>query len=174
MKRTPKSRRDAALPLLAFGAHPDDIEFACGAVVAAETRGGRPAHLVVCSRGEAASHGTPAQRVAEARKSAAILGATIEFIQLDGDAHLEIRAAHAIKLAGILRRVQPGIVLAPSTEENQHPDHARLGRLARDAARLARYGGLKELRASPPHSISQLLFYALTPESEPAGVTPLL
>jgi LmbE family N-acetylglucosaminyl deacetylase len=173
MKRTRKSTSEFA-PLLAFGAHPDDIEFGCGGVIAGETRGGRAAHLVVCSRGEAASHGTPAQRVAEARKSAAILGATIEFIQLDGDAHLEIRAAHAIKLAGILRRVQPGIVLAPSTEENQHPDHARLGRLVRDAARLARYGGLKELRASPPHSINQLFFYALTPESEPAGVTPVL
>src|SRR5580658_2816825 len=152
MKRTPKSRRDAALPLLAFGAHPDDIEFACGAVVAAETRGGRPAHLVVCSRGEAASHGTAARRVAEAKKSAAILGATVEFIDLDGDAHLELRVAHAIKLAEILRRIRPGIVLAPSLVENQHPDHASLGKLSRDAARLARYGGVDELRSSPPHS----------------------
>ena len=47
----------------------------------------------------------------------------------------------------IIRRVRPGIVLAPSLVENQHPDHARLGRLVRDAARLARYGGVEELRA---------------------------
>ena len=72
----------------------------------------------------------------------ALLGASIEFVELDGDAHLEIRAAHAIKLAGVIRRVRPGIVLAPSLVENQHPDHARLGRLVRDAARLARYGGV--------------------------------
>ena len=52
----------------------------------------------------------------------------------------------------------PGIVLAPSPVENQHPDHARLGQLVRDAARLARYGGLKELRASPPHAIGSTLF----------------
>src|SRR5271156_4377288 len=110
MKATPKSLRKTA-PLLAFGAHPDDIEFGCGGVVAREIRVGRAAHFVVCSRGEAATHGTPAQRVAEARKSAALLGATVEFIELDGDAHLEVRAAHAIKLARILRRVRPGIVL---------------------------------------------------------------
>ncbi len=173
MKRTPKSRPELA-PLLAFGAHPDDVEFACGGVIVKETRGGRKVHLVVCSHGEAGSHGTPAQRVAEAKKSAALLDATVEFIELDGDAHLEVRVAHAMKLAGILRRVRPGIVLAPSLVENQHPDHAKLGQLVRDAARLARYGGLKELRGKPAHAIEQLFYYAVTPEGEPAGITPLL
>jgi LmbE family N-acetylglucosaminyl deacetylase len=173
MKPTLKSPRKPA-PLLAFGAHPDDIEFGCGGVVAREIRVGRAAHFVVCSRGEAATHGTPAQRVAEARKSAALLGATVEFIELDGDAHLEVRVAHAIKLAGILRRVRPGVVLAPSLVENQHPDHARLGQLVRDAARLAGYGGLKELRASPAHAIDQLFFYAVTLEAEPVDITPIL
>lgn len=173
MKPTPKSPAKAA-PLLAFGAHPDDIEFGCGGVIARETCAGRAVHLVVCSRGEAGTHGTPAQRVAEAKKAATILGATVEFIELDGDAHLEVRAAHAIKLARIIRRQRPGTVLAPSLAENQHPDHARLGQLARDATRLARYGGLKELRAKPAHSIGQFFFYALTSEAEPADITPVL
>jgi LmbE family N-acetylglucosaminyl deacetylase len=173
MKPTPKSRPDLA-PLLAFGAHPDDIEFGCGGAIAKETRAGRMAHFVICSRGEAGSHGTPAQRVAEAKKSAAILGATIEFIELDGDAYLEVRAAHAIKLAGIIRRVRPGIVLAPSLVENQHPDHAKLGKIVRDAARLARYGGLKELRRAPSHAIEQLFYYAVTSEAEPMNITPVL
>ena len=172
MKRTPKSHPEPA-SLLAFGAHPDDIEFGCGGVIAKETRGGRKAHFVICSRGEAGTHGTQVQRVAEAKKSAALLGATIEFIELDGDAHLEVRVAHAIKLAGILRRVRPGIVLAPSLVENQHPDHAKLGQLVRDAARLARYGGLKELQRVRPHAIEQLFFYAVTPEAEPPGITPV-
>ncbi len=173
MKPTPNSPIKLA-PLVAFGAHPDDIEFGCGAVIALETRAGRSAHLVVCSQGESASRGSPAQRKQEAEKSAAILGATTEFVKLDGDAHLEIRAAHAIKLAGILRRIRPGIVLAPSPAENQHPDHARLGSIVRDAARLARYGGIEELRASPAHAIDQLLFYAQTPESEPRDIGPIL
>ena len=173
MKPTPKSKTELT-PLLAFGAHPDDIEFGCGGVIARETQAGRKVYFVICSRGEAGTHGTPKQRTAEAKKAAALLGATVEFIKLDGDAHLEIRAAHAIKLAGILRRVRPGIVLAPSVVENQHPDHWRLGKLVRDAARLARYGGLKELRRSPPHAIGQLFFYAVTPEAEPRDISPVL
>jgi LmbE family N-acetylglucosaminyl deacetylase len=173
MKPTPKSRPEPA-PLLAFGAHPDDIEFGCGGVIANETRAGCVAHFVICSRGEAASHGTPAQRVAEAKKSAALLGATLEFIELDGDAHFEIRAAHTIKLAGAIRRVRPGIVLAPSLVENQHPDHPRLGQLVREACRIARYGGVKELRKSSAHAIGQLFYYAITPEAEPANITPVL
>jgi LmbE family N-acetylglucosaminyl deacetylase len=87
------------------------------------------------------------------------LGATLEFVELDGDAHLEIRAAHAIKLAGVIRRLRPDILLAPSLGENQHPDHFRLGRLVRDAARLARYGGVAELRG-PPRTPSPNVFHA--------------
>ena len=161
-------------PLLAFGAHPDDLEFGCGGLIAHETRAGRPVHLVVCSRGEAGTNGPPARRTAEAKRAAKILGATIEFIRLDGDAHLELKPAHALRLAGIIRRVKPGIVLAPTLEQNQHPDHYRLGQLVRDASRLARYGGLRELKRLPVHAIGQLLFYAISPDAEPAGVQPVL
>src|SRR5882724_3305870 len=98
-------------PLLAFGAHPDDIEFGCGGVIARETRGGRRVHFVICSRGEAGTNGTPDERALEARKGAALLGATLEFIELDGDAQLEFRAAHALKLAGIIRKIAPAVVL---------------------------------------------------------------
>jgi LmbE family N-acetylglucosaminyl deacetylase len=187
MKRTPKSQAKnseavsanppsgSSLPgLVVFGAHPDDIEFGCGGVVAKETRAGRPVHFVICSRGEAASNGTPAQRAAEASRAAAILGATFEFIDLDGDAHLEIKAAHAIKLAAILRRLRPAIVLAPTLVENQHPDHAKLGRLVRDAIRLARYGGLSELRDAASHVVDVLFFYSMSPEAEPQDTIPVL
>ena len=149
-------------PLLVFGAHPDDIEFACGAVIAKETRNGRNVHFIICSRGEAGSHGTPDQRVTEAEKAASLLGATIEFVDLDGDAHLEIKAAHAIKLAGAIRRFKPGLVLAPSLVENQHPDHAVLGlvstkvpalesvdELCRRIDEAARYLPLDQLAISP-------------------------
>lgn len=161
-------------PLLAFGAHPDDIEFGAGGIIAQETRAGRPVHFVVCSRGEAGTNGTPAQRGREAKAAAKILGATVEFIELDGDAHLELKPVHALALAAIIRRVQPGIVLAPTVEPNQHPDHWRLGTLVRDATRLARYGGLKELRKLRPRAIGQLFFYALSPGSEPTGTQPIL
>lgn len=173
MKRGRKSQPDAA-PLLAFGAHPDDIEFGCGGVIAKETADGKRAHFVVCSRGESASHGSPAKRTAEARKAAAILGASIEFLDLGGDAHFEIALEHKLALAQEIRRIKPGIVLASSIVANQHPDHTVLGTLVRDAARLARYGGVAELRDLPAHSIQQLYFYAVTPEAEPRDISPIL
>jgi LmbE family N-acetylglucosaminyl deacetylase len=161
-------------PLVAFGAHPDDVEFGCGGVVALEARAGRRVHVVVCSRGESATHGTPEQRVRECHKAAEVLGASLELIELDGDARLEARPAHAIRLAGVIRRLRPAIVLAPSLVENQHPDHARLGRLVRDAARICRYGGVVELRELPRHAVEHLFYYALAPGAEPRDVTPIL
>lgn len=160
--------------ILVFGAHPDDIEFGCGGVIKIETKAGRKAHFVVTSRGEAGTSGTPEGREAESRKAAEILGATIEFIEFDGDSHLEMKVEHTIKLAEIIRRERPSTVLAPTCVANQHPDHSRLGQLVRDAARLARYGGLKELLALKSHAIQQLLFYAVTPDAVPHDVTSIL
>jgi LmbE family N-acetylglucosaminyl deacetylase len=176
MKPTPNStedRRDDAEPILCFGAHPDDIEFGCGGIIARETQAGRKAHFVICTDGGASSHGTPQQRAAESMQSAKLLGATLEFVALDGDAHLESKVAHSIKLARIIRAVRPAAILAPSPVKNQHPDHARLGELARDSARLARYGALQELLDQPPHTIEQLFFYAVTPDGEPNDITPI-
>jgi LmbE family N-acetylglucosaminyl deacetylase len=161
-------------PLLAFGAHPDDIEFGCGGVIARETQGGRRAHFVVGSRGEAGTHGTAARRTAEARAAARRLGATIEFLNLGGDAHFAASVRRVLRVAAIIRRVRPAVVLAPTPVENQHPDHAVLGRMVRDAARLARYGGVRELRRRPPHAIAHLLFYTVAAGAEPAGVQPVL
>ena len=173
--RNPKRRPlSGAAPLLAFGAHPDDIEFGCGGILAAESRAGRKTHMIVCSRGESASNGTPARRTAESKKAAGFLGAKLEFVELDGDAHLHVCTAHAIKLAAILRTHRPGVVLAPTLTENQHPDHPRLGQLVREAARLARYGGVAELRHLDPHAIGQLFFYAISPDGECPGTTPVL
>ncbi|HWD18366.1 MAG TPA: PIG-L family deacetylase [Verrucomicrobiae bacterium] len=173
MKPTLKSLTERG-PILVMGAHPDDIELGCGGVVALETQVGRAAHFVICSDGEAATHGSPRQRRIEAKKAAGLLGASLQWLALDGDARLEMKAAHAIALARIIRVQRPEFVLAPSLAENQHPDHWRLGRLARDAARIARYGGVKELRALAPHRISQLFYYALTAASEPRDLSPLL
>jgi LmbE family N-acetylglucosaminyl deacetylase len=153
-------------PLLAFGAHPDDIEFGCGGIIAREAAAGRRIHFVVCSKGEAGTNGTPDERAGEAAAAAAVLGATLEFLELDGDAHLEIRAAHSIRVAVILRRERPATVLAPTLERNQHPDHWRLGQIVLDATRLARFGGVRELKLQPVHRVGRLFYYAITPEAE--------
>jgi LmbE family N-acetylglucosaminyl deacetylase len=166
--------RPSSAPILAFGAHPDDIEFGCGGVIAGETQAGRGAHFVVCSRGESATNGTPAIRTREAKRAAALLGASLEFVDLGGDAHIEVRLSHTLKLAAIIRRERPAVILAPTLGENQHPDHPKLGRLVRDASRLARYGGVKELRRARPHAVGQLFFYSIGAGAEPTDASPVL
>ncbi|HRE81812.1 MAG TPA: PIG-L family deacetylase [Opitutaceae bacterium] len=170
MKPLPETPSDAPR-LLAFGAHPDDLEFGCGAILALEGLRGSRLNFVVCSQGESATHGTPEDRRREAKEGADQLGASLEFVDLGGDAHLERSVSHALSLAAVIRRVQPQWVLAPTLVENQHPDHAVLGSLVRDAARLARYGGVAELKSLPPHSIDQLFYYAVGPEGEPREVS---
>jgi len=161
-------------PLLAIGAHPDDIEFGAGGIVIAEAMRGRPVHLVLCSRGESGTNGTPDQREAEARAAADLMGASLEFVDLGGDANIENTRAGARKIAQIIRRIRPGGVLSPTVVENQHPDHAAVGRMTRDATRLAHYGGVAELKDQPCHVIDQLLFYVIGADAEPNNFHPVI
>jgi bacillithiol biosynthesis deacetylase BshB1 len=148
--------------ILAVGAHPDDVEFGCAPLLIQEARRGHEVRILVTSKGEAASSGTPEERAKEAREAARLIGASIEFLDLGGDCHIQQIPANALILAREIRRFRPDAVLAPHPGENQHPDHAAVGKLARDAARLARYGGLVDLRELPPHQITSLYFYAIT------------
>lgn len=153
--------------ILAIGAHPDDVEFGCAPVLIQEVQNGNQVRIVVLSKGEAASAGTPEGRVEEAQAAAAIIGAEVGFLELGGDCHLESTPNSAMAVAAEIRRFRPEIVLAPHPAENQHPDHAAAGRLARDAARLARYAGLQDLIDLPRHPISSLYFYSITGTFDP-------
>ena len=168
MSLTAKSRSK----ILAIGAHPDDIEFGCGGVLLAEAARGHKVGLVICSRGESGSNGTPGDREAESRAAAGLLDATIRFLNLGGDAHIEKSVPNAIAIARCIRSVRPDVVLAPTTSVDQHPDHATVGALCRDAVRLARYGGVNELRDLPPHGIRHFFGYAVTPPAEPPHHCP--
>ncbi len=173
MKPSPSPSENLA-PLLAIGAHPDDIEFGAGGVVIAEALQGRPVHFVLGSRGESGTNGTPEQREEEARAAAALMGGSLEFIELGGDANIENTRAGARKIAAVIRRLRPSIVFAPTVEENQHPDHAAIGRMTRDATRLARYGGLAELKDFPRHAIDRLFYYPIGADAAPRDRQPII
>ena len=163
MSLTPKSRAR----ILAVGAHPDDVEFGCGGVLLGEGARGNQIHLYVCSRGEAASNGTPAEREAEARVAAVVLGATLKFLDLGGDSHITASVKNTLAIARAIRTVRPEILLAPTPLPDQHPDHAAVGRICIDAMRLARYGGIAQLRDLPPHAVGHYFAFAVTPSAEP-------
>ena len=148
--------------ILAVGAHPDDIEFGCAHVLIQEARRGNRVKLLVLSRGEASSNGTPESREEEARAAAALMRADIEFLDFGGDCHIEQSHKNAFTIARQIREFQPSIVLAPHTAENQHPDHPVVGKLVRDACRYARYTGLEDLNRHGSHSVTALYFYTIT------------
>ena len=154
--------------ILAVGAHPDDVEFGCAALLIKEVRKGGAVKILVLSKGEAGSNGTPAEREQESRRAAELIGAEIDFLDFGGDCggdcHIECTPAATIRIAREIREYRPDIVLAPHTGENQHPDHYRVGALTRDAARFARFGGLSELKPLPAHTIRNLYYYAITQE----------
>lgn len=153
--------------ILASGAHPDDLEFACGGILLVEAARGSEIFLRICSRGEAGTNGTPAEREAEARAAAELLRSDIAFLEFGGDSHIEPNNANALALAREIRAVKPDVLLSSVTTGDQHPDHATVGKLARDAARFARYGGIAELRDLESHTVAHHLQYAVTPAAEP-------
>lgn len=157
---------ETKLRILAVGAHPDDIEFGCGGILLGEAARGSDISLCICSRGEAGSNGTADEREAEARQAAKIVGAAIEFLDLGGDSHLEVSAANSIVIARRIRAARPDVLLVPIPSPDQHPDHIVVSQLCRNAARLARYGGLDDLRDLAPHAIKHHLEYAVTSGAE--------
>jgi N-acetylglucosamine malate deacetylase 1 len=148
--------------ILAIGPHPDDLEFGCAPILIKEVRHGSQVRMLVLSRGEAGSAGTPEGREEESRSAARLIGATVDFLDFGGDCHIEYTPQNAFRIAAEIRKFKPEIVLAPHPQENQHPDHAVVGRLVRDACRFARYGGLEELKSAPVHRVANLFFYNIT------------
>jgi LmbE family N-acetylglucosaminyl deacetylase len=150
------------MKILAVGAHPDDVEFGCAPLLIQEIQNGNQVRILVLSKGEAGSSGSPEEREEEAREAARVIGAEIEFLEMGGDCHIQHSPANSVTIARELRQFQPSIVLAPTLDENQHPDHSATARLVRDASRLARYGGLSDLKGLPVHHIASLYFYSIT------------
>jgi LmbE family N-acetylglucosaminyl deacetylase len=133
--------------VLAVGAHPDDIEFGCGATLWRWAASGTEVVLLVLTDG---SKGTwereidvPAlvrQRRVEQQAAAETLGAArVEFLDLV-DGELEAGRAERAAVCEVIRRVQPDTVLGhdPWKRYRLHPDHRRAGELVVDAVVAAR------------------------------------
>lgn len=148
--------------ILAIGPHPDDVEFGCSALLIKEVNKGNQVKILVLTKGEAGTKGTPEIREQESRDAAKIIGADIEFLDMGGDCHVQNTPDNGMTIAKHIRAYKPDVVLAPQPDEDQHPDHAACGKMARAAARFARYGGLAELKDLPTHKITSLYFYPIT------------
>ena len=119
--------------VLAVGAHPDDVEIWAGGLVAKAAQAGCQVAILDLTRGELGTRGSAETRAAEAAAAAEALGvASRENLDLpDGD--VQPAPSNQRRLAGVLRRLRPRLVLAPY-ELDRHPDHERASALVREAA----------------------------------------
>lgn len=121
--------------ILCLAPHPDDAELCCGGLLLKARRAGKSVVIVDCTRGEMGTRGTVAQRKREAAAADRMLGTTARVNLGLRDGHLLDNDGLREPLVAALRRFCPRIVLAPHWED-QHPDHAAVGRAAEPAAWL--------------------------------------
>lgn len=151
--------------IIAFGAHPDDVEIGAGGLVAKEVELGYRVGLVDLTRGEMGSRGTPEERAEEAADAARILG--LSWRQNLGlpDGEFEVTKENILLVVRLLRTYRPRIIIVPYWED-RHPDHVRASQLVQEAH--FKSGLKKVLPELPAYRPQMMLFYFLNkmvPES---------
>lgn len=142
----------AGLPIperaLAIGAHPDDVEFNCGATLAKWAAAGCEVSHLICTDGSKGSwdpdddlDALVARRQDEQRAAARALGGTGEVVFLGAvDGELTVTRDAVAEVARWIRVLSPTVVLGhdPWKRYRLHPDHRAAGFLTVEAVVAAR------------------------------------
>jgi bacillithiol biosynthesis deacetylase BshB1 len=121
------------LDILAFGAHPDDVELSCGGTLIAHAAKGYKVGVVDLTQGEMGTRGTKETRKNEADKAADIMGLSArENLKLN-DSWFENNRDSQLAVIRMIRKYRPEIVLANATYD-RHPDHGRGAILVEEAS----------------------------------------
>lgn len=147
------------LDLLAFGAHPDDVEIGMGGTLRLYADKGYKVGIVDLTKAELSSNGTVSLRQEEAQVASERLGLSYRRCLDFPDRGLLREPEEVIKaLVDILRTTQPTFVFAPY-KKDRHPDHGHCGELVKEAvfsSGVAKFKGNQEL---PRHRIQDLFYY---------------
>ena len=104
--------QDSELDLMAVGAHPDDVEIACGGTLARLARKGYAVGIVDLTDGEPTPHSPgPEVRLAEARKAAEVLGVLTRINLNMPNRRLFDSFESRVALAKVFRRHRPKVVI---------------------------------------------------------------
>lgn len=124
------------LDILAFGAHPDDVEISCGGTIIHSIEQGKKVGVIDLTAGEMGSRGSQEIRSQESAAAQEVMGLSIRENLNFRDCFFSNDEGHQLKVIEKIRKYRPSIVLvnAPS---DRHPDHARASELVRAAAYLA-------------------------------------
>ena len=126
-------REDAAVDLIVFGPHPDDLEIGMGATIARHTAEGRRVGLCDLTAGELGSNGTPEQRKREAARAADVLGAAWRENLGWPDGAIEPSPGHIRRVVDLLRGHRPRAIAVPYWQD-RHPDHVAASQVLTVAA----------------------------------------
>lgn len=124
------------IDILAFGAHPDDIELSCGGTLIKEIQNGKSVVLIDLTKGELGTRGTAETRKVEAAKAADILGVSLRENMNFSDGFLVNDKAHQLALIKKIRHYRPEIVLCNAVDD-RHIDHGVASKLVSDACFLS-------------------------------------
>tara|TARA_B110000503_G_C7106881_1_gene396310 strand:- start:67 stop:783 length:717 start_codon:yes stop_codon:yes gene_type:complete len=132
------------LDILAFGAHPDDVELGCGATIAKEISLGKKVGVVDLTRGELGTRGSAGLRDQEAANAAKILGVSVRENLRFADGFFVNDKEHQLEIIKMIRKYQPEIVLCNAIDD-RHIDHSKGSKLVSDACFLS---GLKKIETA--------------------------
>ncbi|RRJ92660.1 bacillithiol biosynthesis deacetylase BshB1 [Paenimyroides tangerinum] len=124
------------LDILAFGAHPDDVELGCGATVAKEISLGKKVGIVDLTRGELGTRGSAEIRDKEAAEAAQILGVSVRENLRFRDGFFVNDEKHQFEIIKMIRKYKPEIVLCNAIDD-RHIDHGKGSKLVSDACFLS-------------------------------------
>ncbi|MEW6523734.1 MAG: bacillithiol biosynthesis deacetylase BshB1 [Bacillota bacterium] len=150
--------------ILAFGAHPDDVEIGMAATLAKHTGLGRTVGIVDLTRGEMSSNGTVEEREAEALSAARVVGASFR-VNLDlPDRGIDGTSSQRRAVVEVIRRYRPRVVCV-SHSVDRHPDHVAAHHLVNAACFDS---GLLRLDATgAPHRPARILYYFVNLDCRP-------
>jgi bacillithiol biosynthesis deacetylase BshB1 len=129
------------LDILAFGAHPDDVELGCSGTLAKEISLGKKVGIVDLTRGELGTRGSAEIRDAEAQKAGEILGISVRENLHMRDGFFVNDEKHQLEVIKMIRKYQPDIIICNAIDD-RHIDHAKGSKLVSDACFLS---GLRKI-----------------------------
>lgn len=124
------------LDILAFGAHPDDVELGCAGTIAKEISLGNKVGIVDLTRGELGTRGSAELRDKEAAVAADILGVSVRENLGFADGFFKNDEEHQLAVIKMIRKYQPEIVLCNAIDD-RHIDHPKGSKLVSDACFLS-------------------------------------
>lgn len=129
------------LDLLAFAAHPDDVELSCCGTLMKEISNGKKVGIVDLTEGELGSRGTVDTRYKESALSNKILGVEIRDNLKLSDGFFKNNKEEQLKVIQAMRKYRPEIIFSNAVFD-RHPDHGKGADLLRDCFFLS---GLRKI-----------------------------